>query len=227
MRDTVSDFFGIPALEDNSFDIKALRASMSKTQFLLIDFQKDFCDPAFPIDGAGYVETGRSARQAASLQSVFRDAGVVNHLIYFPNDDYGTKTDFDDPEYGFYMVQKTPDDLLTYKDTNSVFASVGFSEKLQAGGIQRLIISGVNLESCVKETALDALNAGYDVCILEDCVANDTLNYEEQASDTLSFLGKQKGVFILESHDFKDFFDRVKHGLDVRPDTPDFDAPAP
>jgi nicotinamidase/pyrazinamidase len=39
---------------------------------------------------------------------------------------------------------------------------------LRRRGVDRVIIGGLALDYCVKETALDALDAGFDVLVLED-----------------------------------------------------------
>lgn len=53
----------------------------------------------------------------------------------------------------------------------SAFDGTGFEERLRAAGVKRLIIGGLATDYCVRATALDAAQRGFDVVVLTDAVA--------------------------------------------------------
>ncbi len=56
------------------------------------------------------------------------------------------------------------------KDAFSAFGNAKIVERLRAGGAKHLLISGLETPVCVYQTARDALQAGYQVTLLADCV---------------------------------------------------------
>ncbi len=55
-------------------------------------------------------------------------------------------------------------------DGYSAFENTELSLLLSARGIRRVFIGGLATEYCVRATALDALRAGFEVCVLADAV---------------------------------------------------------
>jgi len=60
------------------------------------------------------------------------------------------------------------------KDTYSAFASSDLAEKLKAGGVETLVIAGLQTDKCIVANALAAFDRGFRVVVAEDaCVARD------------------------------------------------------
>ncbi|MBI5892819.1 MAG: cysteine hydrolase, partial [Deltaproteobacteria bacterium] len=68
-------------------------------------------------------------------------------------------------------------DTIVYKKTYSGFFETELDDVLKKFGIDEVIITGVVTNICVLYTAADAYMRGYEVNILEDCVAG--LNDED------------------------------------------------
>jgi nicotinamidase-related amidase len=65
------------------------------------------------------------------------------------------------------------------KLTFSCMGQLPFRAALSAGGRKRVVITGMETHVCVYQTAVDLLNAGYSVTVLDDGVASRTMrNYQ-------------------------------------------------
>ena len=86
------------------------------------------------------------------------------------------------------------------KTQYSCFSSNDFKQYLKLKQIDTLILSGFLAEYCVRETALDALELGYNVYLIEDCIATgDDVQIRKQ--QTINEL-EVKGAKVLNSTDF-------------------------
>ncbi len=56
------------------------------------------------------------------------------------------------------------------KDAFSAFGNDKIAAQLRARGVKQLLLAGIETPVCVYQTARDALQAGYQVTILADCV---------------------------------------------------------
>jgi nicotinamidase/pyrazinamidase len=52
----------------------------------------------------------------------------------------------------------------------SAFPGTGLADQLHAAGVTTLYLGGLATEYCILHTALDALRAGFGLCVLEDAV---------------------------------------------------------
>lgn len=57
------------------------------------------------------------------------------------------------------------------KDAFSAFGNEEIAARLRASGVKQLFICGIETPICVYQTARDALQAGYQVTVLSDCVS--------------------------------------------------------
>ncbi len=75
----------------------------------------------------------------------------------------------------------TPDELVIDKTTASAFFGTPLLPYLTRRGIDSLIVAGVSTGGCVRATAIDATSNGFNVAVLEDCVA-DRIEISHKAS---------------------------------------------
>jgi acyl-CoA reductase-like NAD-dependent aldehyde dehydrogenase/nicotinamidase-related amidase len=61
-------------------------------------------------------------------------------------------------------------ELLCRKQHYSAFADPRLDAWLRERGIHRLVLAGLYLHACVRSTALDAYERGYEVCVVDDAV---------------------------------------------------------
>ena len=148
---------------------------------LLVDLQNDF------LDAAG-LEPARPAvvRRAARLLDGARARGVpVVHTVTSvdaASDDRmphwkalgrrlcvrGTRGHASPAE-----LSPVAGEAVVSKTFFSAFSAPGLEPSLAAAGADTLILAGVHLHGCVRATALDAYQRGFDVRVAEDAVASD------------------------------------------------------
>lgn len=72
------------------------------------------------------------------------------------------------------------------KQTYSIFGAKGFSQRLQAAGIDTLIFSGVETDVCVYASVLDAVDEGYHVILAADALASSNTQAHDVVLETLA-----------------------------------------
>ncbi len=132
---------------------------------LVIDVQKEFCDPA---GRRGNGETEEISGRIQSIVPAFRKAGVPVYAVYFSRN--GEKNP---QEIDFYKFQPAPEDKLVAKNTDSAFHSGKLKDILAADKPKLLLACGFNQIACVLDTVLSARQLGYDICLMEDLTGND------------------------------------------------------
>ena len=158
---------------------------ISETDALIVvDVQNDFC-PGGPMA----VPEGD-----AVVPVVNRLIDKFDHLVYSRDWHPSDHTSFsDDPEYRDgswppHCVQNSPgaefhpnlrvpsDALVVDKATDpeveaySAFGGTGLALDLKNSGVTRVFITGLATDYCVKSTALDAVDAGFEAVLIEDGV---------------------------------------------------------
>ena len=79
-------------------------------------------------------------------------------------------------------------DVEIIKKRYSAFYKTDLEEILHEGGIQQLILCGINTHACVRVTAIDAFQRDFEISIATDCVES----YDEEHHDvSLRYLGKE------------------------------------
>ncbi len=72
-----------------------------------------------------------------------------------------------------------PGDYIVEKRRDSVFQDTEFDLWLEAFRADTVIFSGIDTYICVESSVRDAFNKGYDVILLEDCVASRNPQHHE------------------------------------------------
>lgn len=80
------------------------------------------------------------------------------------------------------------------KTEHSCFSSPAFISCLQEQQISRLLLCGFLAEYCVLKTAIDALDQGYEVVLLEDCIGTGD-DIQERIALMLATL-QEKGAML-------------------------------
>ena len=80
------------------------------------------------------------------------------------------------------------------RDSYSAFGETTLKDELQRDGVRRLWIAGLALDYCVKETAIDAQNLGYEVHVIAD--ATRAVNAQPGDGDRALQHMRNAGVFI-------------------------------
>lgn len=173
-----------------------------RTALLVIDMQRDFCDPAGYAAQAG-LDVARLAAvtgNIARLIAAARDAGTP--VIYTRE---GHLPDLSDctpaklrrsraagaeigsrgplgrllvrGEAGHGIIdalRPAPDEVVIDKPGYGAFHRTGLDDVLQAMGVARLLLCGVTTEVCVHSTLREPVDRGYDcVTVADACAASD------------------------------------------------------
>lgn len=69
-------------------------------------------------------------------------------------------------------IYPEPDDYIIEKRRDSVFQDTEFELWLRSFGADTIIFTGIDAYICVESSVRDAFNKGYDVIVLDDCVAS-------------------------------------------------------
>lgn len=170
---------------------------------VIIDPQNDFTH----LDG-NYASRHKRITQIAAakanikslLPSFDRSKTVIIRSDYKP-DQFSQGLSICIPDTFGHEVDRDlqADDLLNVvtKTEHSCFSSEEFKQLLQKDKIDTLMICGFLAEYCIKLTAMDALQSGYKVWLIEDCIAtgDDVQHRKKQAFDELI----KNGALIIQS----------------------------
>ena len=170
-----------------------------RTALLIIDMQRDFCDPAgyMHIRGGNVESTRMILPHIINVRNACRQAGMMiihtreghrSNLSDLPRNKRiktamaGAEIGSEGPlgrllirgEYGWDFIDelkpKDPEIVLDKVGTGA-FHGTDLREILASQSIENLIITGVTTGVCVSSTVREASDRGYNVLVLEDCCA--------------------------------------------------------
>ena len=134
------------------------------TALLIIDIQ-DFYYPGGALPLAGPEAAGANA---AKLLAHARETGtMVVHVGHNAKAGSGFHAD----------VAPREGETVVMKDEVNAFLGTDLQEKLQAAGIKRLIVCGMQTHMCVEGATRAASDLGYEVLLVGDACATRDLKY--------------------------------------------------
>ena len=155
---------------------------------LITDIQTDFCPGgALPVAGGDAVIPGINRILPKFAHTVFtRDWHPAGHCSFSENPTYTdgswpTHCLEGSPGAMFHPALKVPANAwIVSKATDpdreaySGFQGTDLARRLAERRVTRLFVCGLATDYCVKATAIDAVERGFDVVVLEDlCLAED------------------------------------------------------
>ncbi len=180
---------------------------MSKGIFIIIDPQNDFTSPE-----------GNYAKRHSGIDQILAAKEKINGLLDLWGKEHFVviKSDYRPHQFEHGLAMCIPgtfghnldkdlnfadDRRLIVKTDHSAFSSQHFKEYIESKGIDTLILCGFLAEYCVKQTALDAIEWGYKVYLLDDCIGtgDDVQHRKQQMMQEL----KQKGAEVTTSAVYK------------------------
>ena len=182
-------------------DLQAIFAPVH-TALIIVDMQKDFCEP----DGL-FAQAGRDISGVqgiiANIQKLLRCARQRGVLIVYlqqitlasarsDNDAWLAfkQRDRKSPEYALLgspgadiIPQLCPDkeDVIIQKYRPSAFHGTFLDQILRANGVRSVLITGTTTEGCVMATALDASFHDYYTGVVRDGIASSVAKMQETA----------------------------------------------
>ena len=181
-------------------DIYAARGYGSRKQgfgakpgLVVVDFQRGFTDPAFPMGGAPMVD--EAVRHTVPLIEAARRAGLpvvacVNgchnrraapHWKADPVHDLlaGTPAVELDPR-----IAAAGPDVVLMKSAPSIFFATPAGSILTREGVDTVIVTGCITSGCVRASVIDAFSLGFRVMVPADCVGDhDQVAHRQNLTD--------------------------------------------
>lgn len=152
-----------------------------KPGLVVVDFQRGFTDPAFPMGGAPMVD--RAVENTARLMRAAKRAGapVVACVVAYDSPKgaprwkvppvfdllEGTEAVRLDPR----IAAEGPDVVLA-KSAPSVFFATPAAAILTRERVDTVIVTGCITSGCVRASVIDAFSLGFRVMVPEDCVGD-------------------------------------------------------
>jgi nicotinamidase/pyrazinamidase len=165
---------------------------MPQSALIVVDVQRDFCEGG-ALAAANTLslleplqECIESARRAGALIVFTRDWHPANHNSFQVNGGPWPVHCVAGSDGAELMppLRVKAGDVMIHKGVGadgagySGFENTGLAERLRELGIERLGVSGIATEYCVRATALDGLKAGFETVVLTDAIravdANET-----------------------------------------------------
>ena len=181
----------------------------SHDALIVVDVQNDFC-----CGGALPIPEGEGVVRAINCMQKYFDH-IVFSRDWHPGDhcSFSYAPEYKDGSWPAHCVQDSPgaefhgdlrvpvDALIVSKgdhpdrEAYSAFDGTGLGDELRRRDIQRVFVTGLALDYCVRATALDALKEGFTVLLARDTVRAVV---PENAETVLNEL-RQMGVDIIRS----------------------------
>lgn len=202
------------------------------TAFIIIDMQRDFCDPAGYIGQMGY-DIGPARKvipRIVALRAALREWGAF--VLYTRE---GHRRDLSDlprqkrfrsqlaggeigstgtlgrllvrGEPGWEIVDEltpAPMEPVVDKPGFSAFYATDLDHILTVRGVRHIIICGLTTDVCVHSTMREAVDRGYETLLLSDC---SSATQEANHVSALSTVRSEGGIFgaVATSEDVMEF----------------------
>jgi nicotinamidase-related amidase len=130
-----------------------------KRALLVIDIQD-----SFKIDPARWAKRSnpRFEENVTRLIATFREAGEPVIFVLHNDDDPGFRSG--DPEVRLMsFLDRRDGEPLIYKNTRNAFTSTDLEQRLDAMGIEGVVVCGISTEQCCETTTRVAADLGYAV----------------------------------------------------------------
>jgi maleamate amidohydrolase len=165
----------------------------AKIGVVVVDFQRGFIDPAFPMGGAPMVD--QAVRNTVPVIEAAKRAGLpviacVNgydspraapHWKVAPVLDLlrGTPSVELDPR-----IAAAAPDVLLMKSAPSIFFATPAAAILTKERVDTVIVTGCITSGCIRASVIDAFSLGFRVMVAHDCVGDhDAVAHEQNLKD--------------------------------------------
>jgi nicotinamidase/pyrazinamidase len=182
---------------------------MEKAALIVVDVQRDFCE-------GGALACSDTLSLLAPLQKCIDEARRAGALVVFTQDWHPpTHSSFqanggpwpvhcvaNQPGAGLMPpLAAAPQDLVIHKGVSvdgagySGFDATDLARELRTHNVQRVFVSGIATEYCVRATALDAAHAGFETSVVADLIRPVDQGATQKVLEEL----ESAGVMVVDS----------------------------
>ena len=174
-----------------------------KELIVIIDPQKDFTHEAgnYAKRHTGITQLKDVKKRLDNLLATNNETKIILVVSNYEEEQFEKNLSICIPGTMGHEVDITIDDTIPIfiKSQHSCFSSDAFHLYLKNNAIEQLILCGFLAEYCVRQTALDGLDRGMRITLLQDCIGtgDDVQDRKEQMLVEL----KAKGAQLINSCD--------------------------
>ena len=151
---------------------------IDRSALLVIDVQNSFkVSPRWERRGNPDFESNVSA-----LVGAWREASLPVVFVLHTDEDEGFQTTSRHFRLMDFLTHSDGDSLLI-KNTRNAFTSTDLQPRLEALGVKRLVITGIQTEQCCETTARLAADLGYDVDFVTEATQTFPIMNEENGEE--------------------------------------------
>ncbi|MCU1347965.1 MAG: AraC family transcriptional regulator [Acidobacteria bacterium] len=111
-------------------------------------------------------------RNVSALIDAWREAGLPVIFVLHTDDGPGFRRD--SPEFRLMdFIERRDSEPLLIKNTRNAFTSTDLQQRLEARGVTRVVVTGIQTEQCCETTTRLAADLGYDA----DFVTEATMSF--------------------------------------------------
>src|SRR5688500_16544059 len=114
------------------------QAPANDTVVLVIDVQKQFCDPKT----RGNKRTEKASERISAIIPAFREAGLPVYAVYFSTERLKAH------QIDFYKFKPDRQDILVAKNSESACRGSNIHEILKKNNIKTILACGFNINAC-------------------------------------------------------------------------------
>lgn len=153
---------------------KFFDVSREKTAVIVMDVQREFCDPKYRINDPNYSRGSEHTHFVASkivdLVREFRRAKIKTITVYADINNEGIDTACG----GLHLLTPLSADTNISKLENNAFSTKSnLSTYLHDNKITHLLMMGFNAGACVYASVDSAIRKGFDITVISDAVGQD------------------------------------------------------
>lgn len=168
---------------------------------VIIDVQNDFCasDGAVATSGGDVTHVQAAVRRISALLEVARESDVQRVFVRVVHNDWLDAGAWGDRHRGtpgrsggrkavegtwgadFFEVSPLDGEPVITKTRYSAFSATPLRQVLHGLGVDEVYLAGTQTDVCILTTAIDAVQEGFRVTVISDCVASPRLALHEAA----------------------------------------------
>jgi maleamate amidohydrolase len=165
----------------------------TKPAVVVVDFQRGFVDPAFPLGGAPMVDAALNntvplilAAKRAGLPVIacvngYHSRRAAPHWKVPPVLDLLAGTDLVELDS---RIAATSPDVVLMKSAPSIFFGTAAAAILTRERVDTVIVTGCITSGCVRASVIDAFSLGFRVMVPRDCVGDhDKAAHDQNLKD--------------------------------------------